>query len=279
MARNGRLSEDGIRLVTVEDNDQLIATAAASFFAMRAAAAAEGVTLSIVEPAGAYRSAWVQNDMVDNPGRYNLNPKSIIKFGRSGQSHGWGNRIDVNSAAVPWMLRNATRFGWSREYGARDPNHFKHDGVTATGGGSSGAGVTPDPVNVDEGEPMTDFIYYCTSASTDKKIALKAMFYQECIGAPLYPFTNYQAYDSGAFGSEYSAFKGRYGKISDEAVRIEILGDDMQKLIALRGVTSKPIGNFETVATGGTITVNSDPAVVELLQELIAKVPTKATFS
>lgn len=142
MARNGRLAEDGIRLVTVEDNDQLIATAAASFFAMRAAAARDRVALSIVEPAGAYRSAWVQNDMVDHPERYNLNPKSLIKFGRSGQSHGWGNRIDVNAAAVPWMLANAARFGWSREYGARDPNHFKHDGVTATAGSGAG-GFTP----------------------------------------------------------------------------------------------------------------------------------------
>lgn len=138
MARNGYLAEDGIGLVTVEDNDQLIASAAASFLRMKGAAAADGVGLWIVEPAGAYRSAFVQNDMVDHPERYNLNPASVIKFGRSGQSHGWGNRVDVNPAALPWMLRNAARFGWVREYGARDPNHFKYDGSTSAGGAGGG---------------------------------------------------------------------------------------------------------------------------------------------
>lgn len=137
MARNGHLAEDGIVLVTVEDNDQLIPTAAAAFFAARAAAAADGVRLIIVEPAGAYRSAFVQNDMVDHPENYNLNSASSIGFSRSGQSHGWGNRIDVNSAAVSWMLRRGGEFGWIREYGARDPNHFKHDGTTAIAGAAA----------------------------------------------------------------------------------------------------------------------------------------------
>jgi hypothetical protein len=144
MARNGYLAEDGIRLVTVEDNDQLIATAAASFFRMRAAAAADGVTISIVEPAGAYRTAWVQNDMVDRPWLYNLNPNSTVKFSRYGQSHGWGNRFDANSAAVPWLLRRGAEFGWIREYGARDPNHFKHDGVTAISGAGASSGAQAD---------------------------------------------------------------------------------------------------------------------------------------
>lgn len=144
MARNGYLAEDGIRLVTVEDDDRLIATAAASFLAMKAEAARAGVALSIVEPAGAYRTAWVQNDMVDHPERYNLNPNSVIKFSRYGQSHGWGNRIDVNQAALPWMLANAARFGWSREYGTRDPNHFKHDGTTAVTGAGGGGNAFDD---------------------------------------------------------------------------------------------------------------------------------------
>ncbi len=156
MARNGYLAEDGIALVTVEDDDQLIATAAASYLAMKAAAARDRVALAIVEPAGAYRRAWIQNDMVDHPERYNLNPASTILFGRYGQSHGWGNRIDVNSAALPWMLRNAARFGWTREYGTRDPNHFKHDGVTAAGGGStSGSNTQPNAI-IDVHQEDTD---------------------------------------------------------------------------------------------------------------------------
>ena len=137
MARNGYLAEDGIILVTVEDDDQLIPPAAAARFAAQAAAAADGVAMWIVEPAGAYRPAWVQNDMVENPKAWNLNPASSIKFSRYGQSHGWGNRIDINTAAVAWMLRRGQEFGWVREYGARDPNHFKHDGVTAIDGAAS----------------------------------------------------------------------------------------------------------------------------------------------
>jgi len=163
MARNGYLAEDGIRLVTVEDDDQLIATAAASFVTMRAAAARDGVALKIVEPAGAYRSAWVQADMVDHPERWNLNPDSVIGFSRYGQSHGWGNRFDANSAAVPWLLKHAADYGWTREYGARDPNHFKHDGVTAIGGGGGGA-TAP--------QHRTDDAMYCIGLDAGKPTAV-----------------------------------------------------------------------------------------------------------
>lgn len=143
MARNGYLAEDGVRLVTVEDDDQLIATAAAAFFAARSAAAADGVALWIVEPAGAYRSYAIQYGMYYYPERYNLNPKNSLKGAAPGYStHGWGNRIDVNAAALNWMIANGARFGWTREFGAVDPNHFKHDGRTAvSGAGSSGGGV------------------------------------------------------------------------------------------------------------------------------------------
>lgn len=174
MARNGYLAEDGIRLVTVEDDDQLIAIAAASYLAWKSAAAEAGRPIYIVEPAGAYRSAWVQNDMVDNPWRYNLNPNSTVTFGRTGQSHGWGNRVDIGGD-LAWAIANAARFGWTREYGTRDPNHFVHDGRTAiTGAGTGGGGITTHSKEKDmsafyrikDGDPGAGGIYWQEKPNT-----------------------------------------------------------------------------------------------------------------
>jgi len=118
-------------LVTVEDNDQLRATAAMAYLAMKAAARRDGVTLGIAEPAGAYRSLAVQRDMRDNPGKYNLNPGSKVGLAAVGKStHGEANRVDIYPGNA-WAIRNAARFGFYREFGADDPNHYKHDGVTA----------------------------------------------------------------------------------------------------------------------------------------------------
>lgn len=161
MASNGYLAEGGIRLVTVEDNDQLIATAAAAFFAAKAAAAHDGVTLSIVEPAGAYRPFSVQEGMYYRPEDYNLNPKNSLKGASPGYStHGWGNRWDVNSAGLNWMIANGHRYGWTREFGTADPNHFKHDGRTATSGAGSSSGTT-----LQEDEDMT-YAIECNSVGT-----------------------------------------------------------------------------------------------------------------
>jgi hypothetical protein len=132
MARNGYLAEDGLKLVTVEDDDRLIATSAAAFLAAKAAAARDGVGLWIVEPAGAYRPYSTQYGMYYHPEQYNLNPKNSLKGAAPGYStHGWGNRVDVNAAGLAWMIANGHKFGWTREFGSADPNHFKHDGRTA----------------------------------------------------------------------------------------------------------------------------------------------------
>lgn len=134
---NGRVPASA--LVTVEDNDQLTQPAASAYLAMKAAAARDGVTLFIVEPAGAYRSFEVQTDMHVHPERYNLNPDNIVTLAKPGySSHGFGDRFDLNAAAIKWAIANGPRFGVTREFGAADPNHFKHDGVTVVGGGVGG---------------------------------------------------------------------------------------------------------------------------------------------
>ena len=268
MARNGYLAEDGIVLVTVEDDDQLIATAAASFFAMRAAAADDGVDLRIVEPAGAYRRAWVQNDMVDHPENYNLNPASTIGFSRYGQSHGWGNRFDANSAAVAWLLKNGPRFGWVQEYGSRDKNHFKHDGVTATGGGAGGY-TPPITIPSPEEDTMTDFILYAQKelgpAATKKAdgfdIEQEAMFYCEAPGAPAFPLSNFKAYntDDGAvlaYGA-FNAIRGK-GPGGASASRWPVSPKQAAAYLKRFGVATSP------TTSGGGATVPGGPIQVEV---------------
>jgi hypothetical protein len=52
-------------------------------------------------------------------------------------SHGWGNRIDMlfdGHSPNAIDLSTAKRYGFTREFGSKDKNHFEHDRVTATAG-------------------------------------------------------------------------------------------------------------------------------------------------
>lgn len=243
MARNGYLAEDGILLVTVEDNDQLIATAAASYLAWKAASIKAGRLIYIVEPAGAYRNAWVQNDMVDNPWRYNLNPNSTIPFSRYGQSHGWGNRVDIGGD-LAWAIANAARFGWTREFGAKDPNHFVHDGRTAiAGAGAGGGGFTP----IEEEEDMSQGAFYRIAAGGE---GAGTIFWQEKPNTSLIPINivTWTAYEKN--GARYA----------------DIPAVDIQQMMRDFGVIPAPAS-----AVVGDVTVQSDPAVLVELQKIAAR--------
>jgi hypothetical protein len=120
--------------MVVEDNDRLSYSAGNAFVAFKRYAASLGRNLSIAEPAGAYRSLAVQRDMKANPGKYNLNPNSGAKLAPVGKSgHGDANCVDLVGTSLVWIVANAGRFGFSRPL-SNDPNHFRHDGVTAVGG-------------------------------------------------------------------------------------------------------------------------------------------------
>ena len=127
MSANGRLT--AAELATVEDNDQLAPRAARAYIAWKAAAARAGKSIYIVEPAGAYRSYEVQADMRAHPERYNLNPNSKVKIAAPGYStHGFGDRVDIGGDLL-WALSTCARYGFYREFGANDPNHFRHNGT------------------------------------------------------------------------------------------------------------------------------------------------------
>lgn len=131
MPANGQWPAD--LLVEVEPGNYLSIGTGRAWIAMKEAAARDGVRLAIADPAGAYRSLYVQRDMRDRPWLYNLNSASKAGLAAPGKStHGNGDRVDViGVGSLAWMLRNAARFGFTREFGASDPNHFKHDGRTA----------------------------------------------------------------------------------------------------------------------------------------------------
>lgn len=157
------------------------------------------------------------------------------------------------------------------------------------GGGSTPIDNQPvKPKSPQEAE-VTDLIYYVTVNSTDGKIVKDSMYYQECVGAPLFPFTGGKPYNTGnAAIYEYQAFVSRYGDIpgiagigdSSSAARFPMSGDGMQLLIALRGLTNKPIGNFNSAsgpvsgdlgAAVSAINTHTDAAVETI------KVPTKVS--
>lgn len=124
MARNGAVPAG--ELTYVQGSIQLDQTVASAWFRMRSAAARQGVDLTIAAPAGGYRSLAVQQDMHDRPGLYNLNPNSTIPLAPVGMStHGFGTRVDIGTTAGnTWAIANAREFGFYREFGASDPNHY-----------------------------------------------------------------------------------------------------------------------------------------------------------
>jgi hypothetical protein len=133
LPRNGYWPAD--LLVEIEPGYFLRATAAAGYFAFRGYAKSKGRTIRPAWPAGAYRSLAVQEDMVEHPERYNLSPDNKTGLATPGYSgHGDANCIDFVGTDLAWIIINARKFGFTRPLGDRDPNHFRHDGVTAIAG-------------------------------------------------------------------------------------------------------------------------------------------------
>jgi hypothetical protein len=137
MSANGRLSASELTMV---NGIPLGNRAAISFMAMdRDCRAATGVGVWIAAPHGGYRSLVVQGAIGG------LNAGSTIVVAGAGYStHGLGTRADIGSFPPAknlgqygddgrkrraWLLAHASNYGWTREFGEADPNHFKHDGI------------------------------------------------------------------------------------------------------------------------------------------------------
>lgn len=92
----------------------------------------------------AYRSAALQNAMAAasrtprgsaQRAKYSISSVSTVPVAyHPGGSHEDGFCFDLGGAPInDWVLSTLRAYGWTRQFGSSDPNHFRHDGKTATG--------------------------------------------------------------------------------------------------------------------------------------------------
>jgi len=129
MSANGYLRAD--ELTTVQGDMQLRNDTAVAWNAMKAAAALDGVTLTIARPEGDYRNWATQLDMRAHPSKYNITPGIVPGLP---SEHGLGICVDVASG-LAWVKKNGRRFGFTFPL-AFDPNHARYDGTTIPAGHS-----------------------------------------------------------------------------------------------------------------------------------------------
>jgi LysM repeat protein len=131
-------------LTTVAVGVQLVHGAANAYRALVAAGAHEHISVKPAPGVGSgYRdiesqelvwAAW--NGDKAAAAKVHLNTSSMVKpAAPGGSSHGWGDRIDLlfDGSQDPTAadLNLAKRYGFTREFGSADSNHFEHDGKTA----------------------------------------------------------------------------------------------------------------------------------------------------
>lgn len=138
---NGRLPASALK--TIAPGVQLAKPTANAWTRAVADVKSKGYILRAVDGRGAgYRSYAVQDAMqkasVGNDiaaKRYwNLSTVSTVSLAHAGSStHGYGTRIDVYSnMPLDQLTSIMKRYGFWREFGSSDPNHWAHDGKTAT---------------------------------------------------------------------------------------------------------------------------------------------------
>lgn len=130
MAVNGRLPTQLLASV----NGQLVTRPTADAWNRMVSAAAD-VKLGLwVTAGGGYRDIEAQRQL------WLAGSASGIAVAKPGyQTHGWGDRIDVGKFGPNWgaegirrerwLLAHAPGFGFTREFGSIDPNHFKYTPV------------------------------------------------------------------------------------------------------------------------------------------------------
>jgi hypothetical protein len=145
-AQPGNGTVPAASLTTVQGTIQLENSTAIAWGAMKSAAAVAGVGLGIAVPAGGYRSLAMQQDMIANPGDYNV--KHGVALASAGNStHGFGTCVDISpDSANNWAAAlnssgnpNAHKFGFVRDrYPAYsyENNHWHYIGPLTTTGGN-----------------------------------------------------------------------------------------------------------------------------------------------
>jgi hypothetical protein len=171
---------------------------------------------------------------------YKDNPSGDGQSAPGSSNHGAGRAFDFERSAEQreWLLNFGAAWGWVPLDG--DEIHFNYTGVV-TG--------TAGPPTQAKDEDMTDIIYYVDSTLGPRfvgggiTVELESMWYQQCVGAPLFALTANRPYTATAAFSEYNAFLGARGGVAN-AGRYVISATKLASLISLRGTTPKPTGNF-----------------------------------
>lgn len=137
MSANGRLTSG--ELATVQAGITLAKTTAARFLLLKAAAKKQlGRTIAVAAPGGGYRSWAVQDEMrrasqgnTALAAKWHLNAHSSVPLASPGySSHGFGTRVDIVGTPIDQAFLNlAARYGFKREFGGADPNHFEDFGT------------------------------------------------------------------------------------------------------------------------------------------------------
>lgn len=127
--QNGRIPDDALKLIG-QGGHRLEASAADAWMAMREAAAADGITLSLTD---SYRTYDAQVRLREDKG-------DQVATATPGTSvHGWGRAVDANvndRRVLDWMRANGARFGWvnpewaQREGKSYEPWHWEFQGGT-----------------------------------------------------------------------------------------------------------------------------------------------------
>lgn len=143
MSANGYLTEDDLVHVSTVETLSVITARAYRHLVIDAKKA--GVTVTLASPGAGYRSFKTQDEMRRGSlgdrklaAKWDLNPDSSVPLAAAGySSHGYGTRVDLlfNGSSSPSAahIKLAKAHGFTREFGSDDPNHFEHDGKTATG--------------------------------------------------------------------------------------------------------------------------------------------------
>lgn len=121
---NGRIPRDMLTLIGIGQH-RLWGPAAEAFKRMRAAAAADGIDLSVTD---SYRSYDQQVQLAQQKGLTKNGGWAAVP-GTS--EHGWGLAVDVDvaPAGLAWLKANGARFGYVMP-ATREPWHWEYHGQT-----------------------------------------------------------------------------------------------------------------------------------------------------
>lgn len=133
-------------LQLVQTGIYLLKPQARALARLQAAAKKLGHTVTVARPAGGVRTEAVQNAMHHagsaagsraEKERWGLSTVSTVAIAtHPNGTHEHGDRVDLlvdrRICTQVWFIALAAKYGFTREFGASDPNHYRHDGKTAT---------------------------------------------------------------------------------------------------------------------------------------------------